>query len=448
MGRKPKPSNAFVFRPVFDAFPLLERGAGSIGYDLPYQEVLPMSVKKKRNAKGTPSVRQRISLMKNGKPYTYWEARITTGYDPVTGKQKQRSITGHTQSEVREKATALQCQLDMGNYIEPSKITLSAWLDCWLRDYVGNLKDSTAYLYQHEVALHITPYIGNIKLCKLNTEDIQHLYNTLQNPQDEGVHPLSPKSIVNVHTTLRKALKQAVALKYIASNPADNCVLPRREKKSIAYALNPNEIKAFFTAIRGNRYECYYTIALFTGLRDGEIRGLTWDAIDFDNRTMKVKQQLRKNQARGGEYCFSDTKNGEEREIALSQHLVDVLHRQREEQERAHKLFGDEWSNPHHLVCTNWRGGYLSHNTVYSEYRRILKKAGLPDIRLHDLRHTYATVALQNGDDPKTVQENLGHATSDFTMRVYAHTTMAAKRRSADNMDKFIDAMENIRTEE
>lgn len=405
-----------------------------------------MPTTRKRSAKGAPSIRKRTCLMKNGNPYTYWEARITTGYDPATGKQRQRSITGRTQNEVREKMTSLQYQLDTGSYIAPSKMTVSAWLDRWLRDYVGNLKDSTAYLYQREVALHITPYIGNIKLCKLNTEHIQHLYNTLQHPQEEETHPLSPKSIANVHTTLRKALNQAVALKYIASNPADNCVLPRREKKSIAYALNPDEMKALFTEIRSNRYECYYAIALLTGLRDGEIRGLTWDAIDLDNRTMQVRQQLRKKQARGGEYYFSDTKNGEEREIVLSQHLVDVLRRQLEAQERARKLFGDEWSNPHHLVCTSLTGGYLSHNTVYSEYKRILKRAELPDIRLHDLRHTYATVALQNGDDPKTVQENLGHATSDFTMRVYAHTTMTAKRRSADSMDEFISSIENAHT--
>ena len=166
-----------------------------------------------KGAGGAGSIRK-ITTTKNGKTYTYWQGRYTEGFDPGTGKQIQRSITGKTQKEVAQKLRQITASLDDGTYKAPCKLTVGEWLDIWTQDYLGGVKTSTAYLYKKNVELYIVPHLGNIKLEALNTHTVQHFYNQLVSPTDPAVNPLSAKTVKNIHGVFHKAMQQAVPVSY------------------------------------------------------------------------------------------------------------------------------------------------------------------------------------------------------------------------------------------
>lgn len=394
---------------------------------------------KSRSANGSGSIRKITTTGKNGKEYTYWQARCTVGYDPGTGRQKQRSVTGKTQKEVAQKLRQLTAELDAGTYHEPCRLTVAQWLETWQKDYLFDVKPSTAYLYGTNIKLYILPHIGAIKLESLNTPAVQAFYNDLLHPKNPDTKALSPKTIKNIHGVLHKALKQAVLCGHIRSNPADGCVLPRIVKKEIT-PLDEEHISLFLKAIKGHPHEYLYKITLFTGLREGEVLGLTWDCVDFANGTLTIKQQLRREQKKGGQYYFSPTKNGKTRLISLAPTVLELFHLQKAAQAEKERKAGCLWENKN-LVFSNELGGFLSYRTVYDCYKRVVAGIGIPDARFHDLRHSYAYAAIKSGDDIKTVQENLGHATAAFTLDVYGHVTKQMKQASADRMEQFIQSV-------
>lgn len=393
---------------------------------------------KNRNANGIGSIRKK-TVKKGEREYTYWEGRCTTGYDPVSGKQIQRSITGKTQKEVAQKLKQMAVEVDRGTYLPPSKLTVKEWLEIWLADYMGSVKASTAYLYKRNMEQYIIPFLGEVKLDSLNPHTIQKLYNDLHNPKKEGVKPLSAKTIRNVHGTLHKALQQAVELGYLRTNPTDACKPPRVVKKEI-HPLDECQIMLFLNAIVGHVHEILFRLALFTGLREGELLGLTWSCIDFKNRTLLVKQQLRKEQKKGGKYYFSPPKNNKSRILVLAPSIIDLLKEQQIKQKQMRIDAGELWTE-NDLVFSNQTGGFLSYRTVYDCFKRVVAKIGVPKTRFHDLRHTYAVISLKQGDDVKTVQENLGHATATFTLEVYAHVTAHMKQGSANRMEQYIQSL-------
>ena len=199
---------------------------------------------------------------------------------------------------------------------------------------------------------------------------------------------------------------------------------------------------AFLRAIDGQPHELLYKIALFTGMREGELLGLTWDCIDFTKGTISVRQQARQEQKKGGQYYFSTPKNGKGRVLAVPQSVLALFRAQQDKQKEMASYAGSAWDNVHNLVFTNAAGSFLSHRTVYDCFKRIVKSIGLETMRFHDLRHSYAVASIKNGDDIKTVQENLGHATAAFTLDVYAHATNQMKKASADRMEQYIQNLQ------
>ena len=390
-----------------------------------------------KGAGGAGSIRK-ITTTKNGKTYTYWQGRYTEGFDPGTGKQIQRSITGKTQKEVAQKLRQITASLDDGTYKAPCKLTVEEWLDIWTQDYLGGVKASTAYLYKKNVELYIVPHLGNIKLEALNAHTVQHFYNQLVSPTDPAVNPLSAKTVKNIHGVFHKALQQAVLIGYLRYNPADACILPRIERKKIK-PFDDAQITAFLNAIQGNRFETLFILTLFTGMREGEVLGLTWDCIDFHTGIISVEKQMQLHQDKGSKgYELVSPKNGRSRTIAAAQTVLNRLQQQRRWQMQQKLLLGSDWQNPEGLVFTNEFGTHLTKPTVYREYKRIVAAIGCPNARFHDLRHSYAVAAIRAGDDIKTVQGNLGHVTAAFTLDVYGHVTDQMKRESADRMERFI----------
>lgn len=383
----------------------------------------------KRNAQGSGTIRKK-SVIRNGKEYIYWEARYTVGKDPGTGKQIQKCITGKTQAEVRKKLQQVLVAIVEGVYVGLSKLTVSAWLDIWLSDYLGGVKPRTQDSYKTTCNVHIKPSLGALRLTALTPHDIQKFYNNLQK---QG---LSPKSIKNTHGVFHKALEQAVKLGHIRYNPSSACELPRVEKAELK-PLDSEGIKAFLHTVKGHRYENVYLVTLFTGMRQGEVLGLTWDCIDFDNQTITIKQQLQRERSGNGEYHLVSPKNGKIRRITAAPFVFSILDAEKEKQNNNKKIAGAIWNNSS-FVFTNEIGNNLSAQTVYLAFKKLVAKTGFPEVRFHDLRHSYAVAALQAGDDIKTVQENLGHHTAAFTLDTYGHVTERMKKESAQRMEGFI----------
>ncbi|MBR2311294.1 MAG: site-specific integrase [Oscillospiraceae bacterium] len=384
----------------------------------------------RKSAAGTGTIRKK-TVMRSGKEYTYWEARYTAGYDPGTGKQIQRSITGKTQKEVAQKLKAATAAIDEGTYTAPNKMTVGQWLDIWTEQYLGGVKPATVVSYKATVRTHLKPGLGAIRLESLAAHTIQELYNGI------GEKGLSPKTTKNVHGVLHKALQQAVANGYIRFNPTDACVLPKVIKKEIC-PLDEEQISTFLKAIRGNSLEPLFITTLFTGMREGEVCGLLWDCVDLTKGTMTINKQLQLVRNTHGEHRLLPTKNSKGRTIALAPSVINILREVRKQQLINRMRYGECWQNDSNFVFTNELGHYLKPQAVRREFKRIVATIGRPDARFHDLRHSYAVAAIKSGDDIKTVQENLGHATASFTLDIYGHVTEKMKKESASRMEQFI----------
>ena len=382
----------------------------------------------RKAAAGSGTIRKK-TVTRNGKQYVYWEARYTTGYDPGTGRQIQRSVTGKTQKEVSQKLKKATAAIDAGTYTAPSRMTVGAWLDTWTTEYLGGVKPSTVAAYKSTVKNHLKPGLGAIRLDELNAHTIQSLYNRLGDAR-------SPKTVKNVHGILHKALQQAVINRYIPFNPAEACVLPRAERKELK-PLDDALISAFLKAVKGHQFEDLFRVALFTGIREGEILGLCWDVVDLDKGTIHIIRQLQKI---SGEWVLVTTKNSKGRTITLAPFVVQILRTVKHQQLENRLRYGDCWEDSG-FVFTNELGQHLNRHTVLKNFKKIMAQIGSPETRFHDLRHSYAVASIRSGDDIKTVQENLGHATAAFTLNVYGHVTDQMKQDSAARMEKFIQTV-------
>lgn len=408
-----------------------------------------------RAAQGSGTIRQRADGT--------WEARFVAGHDPGTGKPVRKSVYAKTQKEVRQKLAQAVAAVDNKSYREPCKMTLGEWLDIWVDTYLKDVKPRTLKIYQDDIRLHIKPYLAAVKLNELDTHTVQRFFNTLLRSGKrvpkrdkegkivkkdgktvyEGA-PLSSKTVKNVHGVLHGALRQAVVNRYIPINPADGdfCKLPKIQKQEIK-PLDEVQIADFLKAIHGDRFEELFLVTLFTGLRQGEVLGLTWDCVDFDNGTLLVNKQMQLHQEQGIKaYQLVPTKNSKSRTITAAPSVMSLLRRRRAIQAQQHLEAGPLWQDSD-LVFTDELGRHLTKSSVYRSFKKIVAAIGRPDTRFHDLRHSYAVAAIRSGDDIKTVQGNLGHATAAFTLDVYGHVTDQMKQASAARMEAFIKSVSN-----
>lgn len=395
---------------------------------------------RKRAPNGNGTVRQR----KDGR----WEAIYTVGRDPGTGRLVRKSVYGDNEQEVAKALRKATAAIDENAYVEPSKLPLSKWLDIWLAEYTGNVKEHTRVTYDTQCRVHIKPALGAVMLSELRPHEIQAFYNRLAKGKRKpstgakgmkGERGLSPKTIKNIHGVLHRALDQAVMLGYLKQNPCLGVMLPRVERADIM-PLMDDQIDTFLDAIAGSEYEMMFTVDMYTGMRQSEIMGLTWDRVDFKGGTIYIDRQLLHEKKKGGTYKFAPPKNDKPRRITPAPSVMKLLEavklRQKEDKLKA----GAAWQNDMNLVFTDALGGHYAHNTVAHNFKRAVTSIGLPDRRFHDLRHTYAVLAIQSGVDIKTVQENLGHHTAAFTLDVYGHVTERMQKEAAARMEAIITA--------
>lgn len=408
-----------------------------------------------RAASGSGSIRQRADGS--------WEARFVAGHDPGTGKPIRKSVYAKTQKEARQRLAQAVAAVDNKSYREPCKMTLGEWLDIWVDTYLTDVKPRTLKIYQDDIRLHIKPYLAAVKLDELDTHTVQRFFNTLlksgkripKRDKDGKIvkkggktvyenAPLSAKTVKNVHGVLHGALRQAVVNRYIPINPADGdfCKLPKIQKQEIK-PLDEVQIADFLKSIQGNRFEDLFLVTLFTGLRQGEVLGLTWDCIDFDNGTLLINKQMQLHQEQGIKaYQLVPTKNSKSRSITAAPFVMAHLKRRKIAQAQDRLKAGPLWEN-NNLVFTDELGHHLTKPTIYRAFKKAVADIGRPDARFHDLRHSYAVAAIRSGDDIKTVQGNLGHATAAFTLDVYGHVTDQMKQESASRMEAFIKSVSN-----
>ncbi len=387
-----------------------------------------MSNKTRRAPKGAGSIRKRSDKC--------WEARYTIGYDPKTGKQIQRTVYGPTQKEVRQKLVKITAEVDQGSYLEPSDDTVAVWLDLWLDTYAAvSVKPYTLDSYRTICDRHIKPGLGSRKLQELSPIAIQAFYNDLLRKDK-----LSPKTVKNIHGVLHRALDRAVKNRVLISNACDLCELPRAARTEI-HPLTRDEIQRFVEKTRDHPYGRVFMTTLFTGMRQGEVLGLTWDCVDFEKGSILIDKQLQKSKKVGGEYVLVSTKTDKKRTITVAPSVMNVLRQQLEDQESWKAAAGAAWQNEWNLVFTNAVGEHLCHFTVYKKYKKVVEKLGMPDRRFHDLRHSFGLASLENGDDIKTVQEHLGHSSASFTLDVYGHVSEEMQRTSADRMEAYIKSI-------
>ena len=279
-------------------------------------------------------------------------------------------------------------------------MTVGEWLDIWQKDYLGGVKPFTVQTYSKSVRVHIKPALGAIKLEALTVHRVQGFINDLGKIHGEK-KGLSPKTVKCIHGILHKALQQAVVVGYLRFNPADNCALPRSTRKEIK-PLDSEDISHFLKAIQGNPFEDVFLVTLFTGMRKGEVLGLTWDCVDLERGHILINKQLQNIPSKPGEYHLVPTKNSKGRMITAAPSVVEVLKRHRTKQSEARLRVGRLWEDSG-LVFTDDLGHHLAPSTMYHHYKKIVASIGLPSARFRDLRHSYAVAAIRTGDDIKTV---------------------------------------------
>ena len=304
-----------------------------------------------RAASGSGTIRQR--------PDGTWEARFVVGHDPGTGKPIRKSVYAKTQKEVRQRMAQAIAAVDNHEYFEPSKMTLAEWLDIWAAEYMGDKRYSTKKTYKANIEPHIKPALGAVKLSQLAPHIIQKFYNTLltsgckKPKRDKNGNlikkdgkpvcepaPMSAKTVRNIHGTLTKALSTAVDIGYLRFNPADRVTLPRIEKKELS-PLTDAQVKEFLREASNDELEIILKVILFTGLRESEALGLTWDNIDFQAGTIKVCKQLQKRRLVDGGATLAPTKNGRSRTLKPASFVMELLRRQdREQAEQRLKMGG------------------------------------------------------------------------------------------------------------
>lgn len=329
---------------------------------------------------------------------------------------KYRYIYGKTRKAVAEKLTKAMADRDGGLVFDAGNVTVGEYLERWLADCVRDtVKESTYSSYMRLAEKHAIPALSRTKLKTFNAAHVRALF---REKLDSG---LSARTVQYLRFVLRKAMDQAVADGLIPRNPVLTVRSPQVRREEIK-PLSGSEARAFLQAASeaGDRLEALYILAVHCGLRQGELFALKWEDVDLDARTLQVRRTLTR--VKDGEPVFTTPKTAKSRrQVRLTNGAVSALRAHRKRQLERRMEYAGIWKD-HGLVFTSETGTPLNrHNVAQRSFKPLLKRAGLRDIRFHDLRHTCATLLLSRGQHPKFVQELLGHSTIAITLDTYSH---------------------------
>jgi integrase len=339
---------------------------------------------------------------------------------------KRRVVYGRTRKEAHEKLIKALADRDQGLVFQGEKQKVSAFLDRWLNGSVkGYVKPSTFESYERMIRNHIGPALGHKQLRTLAPDHVQYFY---QSKLDNG---LAPGTVRLMHGILHKALEQAVKWGAVPRNVCKAVTPPKPNPEEI-HPLDAEQAKRLLEAAHENRLEALYVLAVTAGLRVGELLGLKWEDLELDAVTLRVRRT--RSQARSGP-TFTAPKNGKGRSIKLTQWAVEALKVHKAGQNAERLKAGNLWRDNDLVFCTHIGKPLDFRNLATASFKPLLEKAGLPDIRFHDLRHTCATLLLSRGHHPKLVQELLGHASVAITLDRYSHVLPGMGDQTAAAME-------------
>jgi integrase len=381
-------------------------------------------------------IHKRVRTCKNGRKSTLWYVVV----DLPRGAEGERRQKWHGGFQTKKAAEAVQArlvhELTTGFYVEPSRMLLSEWLiDHWLPVHKTRVKKTTYRAYRSAIVHHVNPRLGGVAIGKLTAQMLNGLYQQLlANGRCDGEGGLAPASVANIHVVLRKALADAEDAGLIPRNPADKAKPPRPKSQGgeLRY-WTPGELREFLSLIEGHRLEAAFHLLTMTGARRGEVAGLRWVDVDLDGARMTIRQALLNGD---GEVYVSSPKSYRGRTVDLDQATVDKLREHRDRQQ-VEKMATRRWEDSG-FVFTREDGSALNPATLTRAFRWIVDRSELPRIRLHDLRHTHASIAVKAGVPIGVVSERLGHASPEFTLHRYSHVMPGMQREAADTIARAV----------
>ena len=386
----------------------------------------------KRRPQGDGTIRKRS----DGR----WEARIIIGHKN-DGSPMYKSAFAKTQkSALKQLHQLLDLYRDV-DLTEECRMTLGEWMDKWMDEYmIFTIKENTIKGYRSQIDHQIKPFIGHKQLASLTTADIQKFYNKIKkegrvHPHPIHGHVLSDSMVRKIHMMLHEAMEVAVRERYIVRNPTDNTTIPKKTTTE-KQVLDDSQLNRFLEAIQGEPYwHDFFYVEVMTGLRRGEICGIKWSDIDFNEGTLCIKRSVSTKE--GGGVSIGETKtDAGVRTIIMPPSVATLLWKKRSDAI-------NEWVFPHYTNPSD----PLHPSSAYKKLKNLLKRLELPLLRFHDLRHTFATQATDGGVDPKTLAGILGHTDASFTLDTYTHVTSDMQRGASaivnNMMQQFLITEEN-----
>ncbi len=359
-----------------------------------------------------------------------WQYTVELEPDPITGKRKQKSKGGfRTKKECEAAMNELINQIEKGEYFEVEKMTLKEYLEYWLDTYAKVNVAPRTYERYKELVNHINSQLGGMWLNQLKAAHIQRFYSGLI---DDG--KLSNSTILKIHRVFHEALKHATSWQMIRYNPVDAVIPPRAERKEMK-VWDVDTSSKFLEAIKGTTIYVPVALALQTGMREGEICALKWENVNLISKTLSVVNTLQKIDKK---LTLKEPKTPKSRRaIALMDATVQLL-KEHHRKQAAVKLTSKEY-NDQGFVCAWEDGRPYDPMYVCKKFSQLVKELDFPVIRFHDLRHTHATILLQQGVNPKIVSERLGHSNIGITLDTYSHVLPDMQREAAARLDEAFE---------
>ncbi len=369
-------------------------------------------------------------IVKRGK--SSYSLKVSTGKDATTGKYLYQWITVKgTKKDAEKRLSETLYQLDNGTFLKPGKTTVAEFLERWLKDYAQpNLSHKGFERYSGIVKKHLIPQIGSVTLTQLKPFHLQKQYVIMM---ENG---LSAGTIHYHHAVIHKALKTAMKWGLVNRNVADSVDIPRIEQKEMQ-VWDEDEVTSFLETAKSSPYYALFHTVIFTGMRRSEVLALRWKDVNFIFSQVYINHSL--HHLKDGSYVFSQPKSARSRRtIALSPDAITVLSDHREVKEKLGEALGKPLTDEALVFC-NEEGKPWRPNTITRAWNTQAKKAGVPVIRLHDARHTHASLMLKAGIHPKVVQERLGHSSIQITLDTYSHVAPGIQQAAAETFDKLIN---------
>jgi integrase len=367
------------------------------------------------------------------RPDGRWMAQVTIGRDPATGKPRRATFYGRTRQDVADKLTKALRDKQQGTFVAPHKLTLGEWLDTWLWEYKKpRVRPSTFDGYEKVVRCHLKPVLGHIPLQDLRAEHVQHYYN------ERLHHGLEARTIRLHHVILSNVLARAEKNQRVARNVCRLVEPPRQTRREMRTLAIDQVTAQFLPALKGHRLYATFLTLFVMGLRRSELLGVRWKDIDSQGGVMHIRQTLVrvKDHERGRTHLvFQEPKTGHSRRtIPIPEVCLAALRHHRAQQAEEKLALGPAYHD-HGLVFCHAHGGPIDPRSLTRYFSQVLERAGLPAIRLHDARHTYATWLLEQGVSPKVVQTMLGHSDIGTTLNIYSHVSLDLEKQAAATLN-------------